>query len=267
MSGVLKSMLFFFDHARRSKSFWILLGSSLFLIAIAGGISSITLNNMGVKSSGIKIAQFYDFLLSALLNGTTQLVILVGLFTVSFTVNSVVKKGVLDIFLSFPIRRWEILTGAFLFGIVFMAVILLITIFGVWLVHSMIFGIYNAETLHFGLLSLLGFAVMLHFVLIFSFGFRSPIAGLLIAICYSLLISPIITAINQVSKDLQSVVAKEIISAIYWILPKSADLSGPFMKVGQSLSGDNLWYIISSTILFVFAVFGLTITIFEKKDY
>ncbi|MBK7866681.1 MAG: hypothetical protein IPJ75_06635 [Ignavibacteriales bacterium] len=109
MKGITQSVLFFFDHLRRSKSFWVTIGGVVVMVALSAIISYSVHDSIPAGTPFAKIEQSYDFILANLLNGTIQLMIYVGLFTVAITVNSVIKRGVFDIFLSFPVRRWSCL--------------------------------------------------------------------------------------------------------------------------------------------------------------
>ncbi|MBK6680848.1 MAG: hypothetical protein IPI12_04650 [Ignavibacteriales bacterium] len=267
MKGITQSVLFFFDHLRRSKSFWVTIGGVVVMIVISALISYSVYDNITPGTAVAKIQQSYDFTLINLLNATTQLMIFVGLFTVAITVNSVIKRGVFDIFLSFPVRRWELLTGAFLSGIIFMFVVLLFLTMGIWVIHSSIFGMFYGEVLHWGLLNLLGFVIMFHLVIFVSFGFRSPIAGLLTAIAYSVIVSSVVFVMQQMIQTSSKVWLRETVNVVYWILPKSSEFSSSFFMAGQPTAEGHVLKLIISSLLFIFTVFGLTIIIFEKKDY
>jgi hypothetical protein len=148
-----------------------------------------------------------------------------------------------------------------------MLTILFFVVMGVWLAHYSIYGIFYANSLNWGLLNLLGFVIMFHLVLFVSFGFRSPIAGLLTAIAYSVVVSPVVFVLNQVMQDSSKVWLREGINAIYWILPKSQEFSSAFILAEQPGPEGHVLKLIISSLLFIFTVFGLTIIIFEKKDY
>ena len=267
MKGITQSVFFFFDHIRRSKSFWVTVGATAVMIAISAIISYFVFTNIEAGTAMVKIEQVYDFTLVNLLNSTVQLMIYIGLFTVSLSVNSILKRGVFDLFLSFLFRRWEILTGAFISGILFQAAVLFTLVMGIWLIHSAIFGFFYGEILVWGFLNLLGFVIMFHFVLFVSFGFRSPIAGLLTAIAYTVVISSVIYVLKQMVETSTNVWLRETVNVVYWILPKSTEFSSSFYFSSQILPEGQLLKLILSSLLFIFTIFGFTIIIFEKKDY
>lgn len=267
MRGITQSVSFFFDHIRRSKSFWVTVAGVLVMIAISALVSYTVFSNIDPGTAKAKMEQSYDFTLINLLNSTVQLMVFIGLFTVAISVNSILKRGVFDLFLSLPVRRWQILTGAFISGILFQAAVLFALIMGVWLTHSAIFGIFYGEVLVWGFLNLLGFIIMFHFVLFVSFSFRSPIAGLLTAIAYSVVVSSILYVFHEMVQTSTNVWLRETINVLYWILPKSTEFSSSFFMADQAFPDGHLLKLIISTVLFIFTVFGSTIIIFEKKDY
>ncbi|GAB1443022.1 hypothetical protein MASR2M39_18600 [Ignavibacteriales bacterium] len=267
MKGITQSVLFFFDHLRRSKSFWVTIGGVVVMVALSAIISYSVHDSIPAGAPFAAVEQSYDFILANLLNATIQLMIYVGLFTVAITVNSVIKRGVFDIFLSFPVRRWELLTGAFISGILFMLAVLFVQVMAIWLVHSSVYGIFYANSLHWGLLNLLGFVIMFHLVIFVSFSFRSPIAGLLTAIAYSVVVSSIVYVMKQVMQDSAKVWLRETVNVVYWVLPKSSEFSSAYMLAEQGNPEGHVLKLIISSLLFIFTVFGLTIIIFEKKDY
>lgn len=267
MKGITQSIVFFFRHIYRSKSFWVTVGGIVVMFLLTWGISASVFNNIPPGTKEGKVVTAYDMTSVNLLNGMAQLMVYIGLFAAALNVNSVVKRGVLDLFLSLPVRRWELLTGAFIAGILFELAVLAIVISGSWLIHSSVFGIYYGENLHWGLLNLLGFVVMFHLVLFLSFGFRSPIAGLLVAIAYAVVVSPILFVARELTSTSGNAVLRETVNTLYWILPKSAELANPFFMSSQPLPEGHILKLILSTIFFIFTVFGLTIIVFEKKDH
>ncbi len=267
MKGITQSMIFFFKHIYRGKSFWITAVGIVVMFLLTWGISASVYNNLppGIKEA--KIMASYDMTSVNLLNSMAQLMVYIGLFAVAINVNSVVKKGVLELVLSLPVRRWELLTGAFIAGILFELAVLAIVITGSWFIHSSVFGIYYGENLHWGLMNLLGFVVMFHLVLLFSFGFRSPIAGLLVAITYSVVVSSVLYVAREVTLNSENAWLRETVNTAYWLLPKSAELANPFYMSSQPSPEGHILKLVLSTILFIFTVFGLTIIVFEKKDH
>jgi len=267
MKGITQSMIFFFKHIYRGKSFWVTVGGIILMFLLTWGISASVYNNLppGIKEA--KIISTYDLTSVNLLNSMAQLMVYIGLFAVAINVNSVVKRGVLDLFLSLPVRRWELLTGAFFAGIIFELAVLAVVITGSWFIHSSVFGIYYGENLHWGLMNLLGFVVMFHMVLLFSFGFRSPIAGLLVAIAYSVVVSPVLYVAREVTSNTGNAWLRETVNTFYWLLPKSSELANPFYMSSQPSPEGHILKLVLSTIFFIFTVFGLTIIVFEKKDH
>ncbi len=190
-----------------------------------------------------------------------------SIFTVSSFIPNMLEKGTIDLLLSKPISRLELLLGKFFGGTIVIFVNVAYLIIAIWLMISLKFGIYNFEFLY--TITLITFIFMVLYVLIMLIGVltQSSILAMILSYLIFFILSPILSAKGQITTSLiTSEVGKAIITFLYYIVPQTSELGSITMGLaaGQSVQS---WTPVLTTGLWGIVIFTCTVYIFQRKSY
>ena len=148
-------------------------------------------------------------------------VVVFGVFGTAGIIPDALEKGTVDIYLSKPIARWQLLAGKYLGGIVVIFANIAYFIAGLWLVVGWKVGVWNMHFLLSALLMTYVFACLfaiVAFLGVLSRNMAIPIIG---AIVYMLLIANPLEG-RQAGLYLlsDSGVYRSIVDGLYYLLPQ-----------------------------------------------
>ncbi|MBE2280407.1 MAG: hypothetical protein IAE91_08455 [Ignavibacteriaceae bacterium] len=188
-----------------------------------------------------------------------------AIFPVAGFVPGINDKGSLDMLLSKPVGRSEFLTGRYLGGLLIVGVNFAFVITAVWLIISVSTSIWNPSFLYIIPFNLLSFAAL--YALMFPLGLitGSNLTGILTYFILLIIVNPLLLIGHSAEKF--TGVLKTVISAFYYVLPKTAELGSTALD--SALKGDpfSQFLPLITTLAFTVLVFLYGIFIFEKKDF
>ncbi|MDO8548737.1 MAG: ABC transporter permease subunit [Ignavibacteria bacterium] len=197
-----------------------------------------------------------------------SLCILLAIFSSASFVPNMLEKGNIDLLLSKPISRSQLLFGKFLGGLLVVLINVGFLIIGVWLVIAVRFSSYNFTFLSIILSVTFTFAVLYSLIVLFGVVTQSSILGMMIAYFIFLILSPLLYAGKvQFGTFITSDFLKSVIDFFYYIIPKTSELMGGItmnLALGKGIID---WQPILTSLAFMFAVVGYAIFIFNKKDF
>lgn len=189
-----------------------------------------------------------------------------AIFSVSSFIPNMLEKGHVDVILSKPVSREQVLLGKFLGGLIVVFLNVAYLILGIWLMLGLKFSVWDMPFLYTILTITFTFAVF--YSLIIFLGILSQNSILSMMVCYFifLIVSPILAARETIFQFINNQVIKSIVDGIYYILPKTAELGAiteNLVKKQEIVSFQPVY----TSAAFMVVTFALSILFFRKKDY
>ncbi|MFH2036743.1 MAG: hypothetical protein ABIJ45_10100 [Candidatus Zixiibacteriota bacterium] len=254
-----------FWEIRAGKMLYIYAAVTLFTALIMAIIPEIQVGGEDILNSGIigdsliggVAGMFYDkfigFMIFLIYLGTTWLI------------PSFLKKGRVELALSKPIGRINLLSMKFFSLYLLSILILTLVSLVVWAVLSMRLDSFTAGIFPSLLAAYAEFFVI--FAIIFAFGVITR-SGAFALMSYFILkiVTGLLAAREIAFEAIGKSVLTTILDTLYHILPKFIDMNESLMLY---IAGDpNVdYYPIWSTILFAVLIYAITVWVFQKRDY
>ncbi len=146
-----------------------------------------------------------------------------ALFATSSLIPSFLDKGNIDLMISKPLSRWQILTGRYLGAVAIVAFNVFYLVVGSWLILSLKTGIWNGGFLLSGFMIVLTFAILFALMTFLSVMVKSGPFALMITYLI-LFFSPALIQRDQIYALLSSKFYGYLLDGIYHFLPKTAEL-------------------------------------------
>jgi ABC-type transport system involved in multi-copper enzyme maturation permease subunit len=167
----------------------VLLGALLF-------ISLIDFDTlMGLSQSAISDGSVGEkinaIVLTIIINPLASLGLLFAIFSSASFVPVLLEKGNIDLFLSKPVSRVQLLIGKYIGVVLYVFINIFILVFGVWLIISIKFGYWDASFLTLSVMITFAFAVLYALILFFGVITKSSILGMMVAYLIFLILSPL----------------------------------------------------------------------------
>ncbi|MBN1998731.1 hypothetical protein JW935_14325 [candidate division KSB1 bacterium] len=205
---------------------------------------------------------------------SVQGVVAVGLFTVgifmalfatSSLIPSLQQPGFIDIFISKPVSRLQILAGRYLGAVAIVAFNIFYLILFFWLIMSIKSGIWNWGFIWAGVLIVLTFAVL--FTLMTFLGVVSKSGPFSLMITYLILFfTPLLLKRDAIYAMVSSKIYGWIFDGLYHFLPKTSELGNITQLVTRNAPVSS-WMPLWSSLLFGLFMFGVSAALFQRKNY
>jgi len=212
----------------------------------------------GAQSSLTEVVHFLEGFIAA----TVFIVsLLISISATADFIPNLMNKGNIDVIISKPISRTQILIGRIsgVFAIVAFN-ILYITLFS-WIVISFKTGIWNIGFVISSLITLLTFLTMYSFITLL--GILTKGTGITQVVAFgTVIMSPILL----LRDNMNSGFAKFIIDLFYYVIPKVSEL-GRIVYALTTNSEVKSYAPVYNSIGFTIIVFSISLYIFNKKDF
>jgi len=246
-------------------SILVLLGSIL-VFSLVDAQSFISTMNQG--QAEIVVGEIISGLELLIISPLAGLCLLLAIFSSASFVPVMLEKGTIDLLLSKPISRLQLLIGKYLGGLLVVFINILFLIVGVWLIISLKFSYWDFSFLLVSLTVTFTFAVLYSIIVLFGVITRSSILGMMVAYLIFLILSPLLQLYKEeLHTFVENGIAKAILDGLYYIIPQTAELMGKLtvdLAAGQGI--DNFSPVITSFFLLIL-VLSFSIYLFRKKDF
>jgi ABC-2 type transport system permease protein len=228
------------------------------------------INMMIAQSEGKMRMDALTFLVNGIESAIAMPLFGLGLFLAIFSVSSFIpnmlEKGHVDVILSKPVSRGQVLTGKFVGGFIVVLMNVSYLILGIWLMLGLKFDVWDTQFLYTILTITFTFAVF--YALIIFLGVVSQNSILSMMVCYFifLIVSPILAARENIFQFIKNDLIKGVFDVLYYILPKTSELGSITEALVKKQTIESMQPVYSSA-AFMVLIFGLSIFIFRKKDY
>ena len=244
---------------------------STFFLLIAL-LVALTSNPEAILSSGRKNVDSIDphKMMEIMQAGLTGLLhfgaLLLSVFATASIMPSTMEKGAIDLLLSKPVSRAQIIHGRFLGGCIIVLANVAYYVIGMWLILSLTSGYWNVQFL--AVIPLVTYSFLVLFTAIMAIGIASGSSALTIIILYVFIyfVSPLLQNREVILYGvLQNETAQAVISGVYYALPKPGAISSIASAVvmHQPFDAMPLW----SSALFGVVCYGLALHLFRSKDF
>jgi ABC-type transport system involved in multi-copper enzyme maturation permease subunit len=257
--------------ARKVFIFFIAV-SALFLIGLGFAFSlmdsSQILTTINPANDEFILGQAIGLLEVSLITPLSLLCLLLAIFSTASFVPNMLEKGNIDLLLSKPISRLQLIIGKYLGSILFIFINIGLLILGVWLMISLKFSYWDASFLWSVVIITFTYAVLYSIIVLFGIITKSSVFGMMIAYFIYLILSPALLFVkSKVEMFSISDFFKEILKGLYYIFPKTSELmSGVLLDVSTGKSIVDYQPIITSSV-FLILILGYGVFLFTRKDF
>lgn len=243
---------------------------SLLIILFLSFLSLDTVDDMNNFMQSIGQDSFRDAVVifeNALISSVSfNVVFILLIILVSSFIPSMLEKGNIDLIISKPISRTNIILGKFISTVIIVFFILTYLIGCIWLIVSLKTGIWHFPFLY----SIIGFtfifAVLYSLILLIGLISQSTIITILVNLLLFFPITGILSTREQIYTFVTNGAVKGVIDFFYYILPKPWDMHDMILKL---IAGEQIasWQPLITSTIFMLTMITLSIYYFSKKDY
>jgi len=256
------------------KTFIAFLGSStfvclLFLFALNLDIVNGAESYISIFGSGPDKLFQLDELIFGIEGGIAAALFVAGIFLSLFATSSLIpsflEKGTIDLLISKPLRRWEILLGRYLGAVAIVAFNIFYLVVFSWLILSIKTGIWNFGYLLAGAMIVLTFAILYAFMTLMGVLVRSGPFSLMLTYLI-IFFTPFLLQRDQIYALLSNKFYGYLLDGLYHFLPKMAELGNITSQLVQGASVSSWLPLVTSLGFGILMLFTSTI-IFSRKNF
>lgn len=190
----------------------------------------------------------------------------ISIFATASFIPTMLEKGSIDLLLSKPVSRSQVIWGKFIGGTLMVLINIAYFIIAFWAIIGLKFGVWDASFLLSILLITFTFMALYALIILIGILTRSSALSIMISYLVILILSPLLAMRNKNDFLINNQFVEWISDGLYYIVPKTKELSSITNSLILNKSIDSYQPIISS-LLFMILTLALTIIIFSKKDY
>lgn len=273
MKNIWNITLFTVREAFSKKLFLTFLSVSSFVIVVAGivfasfeieqlaGFADLNGKPQGELLERV-VGVFRLLIITPLFGGGLFL----SIFSVSSFIPNMLEKGNIDLFLSKPITRQQIIWGKFLGGLIVVFINIAYVVIGFWMLLGFKFGVWDINFLVTIPTITFTFAVLYALIILLGILTKSSILAMMVSYLIFFILSPVLAVRDSISALFDNKFVELLFEIFYHIIPKTAELGSITSDLAAG-GGIIEWQPIITSIVFMFLILGLSIIIFNKKDY
>jgi ABC-type transport system involved in multi-copper enzyme maturation permease subunit len=222
-------------------------------------------NPMGLPIPMLKVISSFELMIVSPIAG---LGLLMAIFASSSFIPTMLEKGNIDLLLSKPVSRTELVLGKYLGGLLVVFINVFFLVFGVWLIISVKFGYWDPTFLIVSLVITFTFAVLYSMIVFFGIITQGSVFGMMMAYFTFLILSPILFAAkDKFLEMISNGFLKNAIKVCYYIVPKTSEIMGPVLMNITSGKAIESYQPVITSLVFLILMLLFSIIIFRKKDF
>ena len=239
----------------------------MILVFSLTGTTSI-ISGFSKSNQNIPVHQITSGLELLIVTPLSGLCLLLAIFSSASFVPVMLEKGNIDLLISKPVSRSQLIWGKFWGGILVVFLNIAFLVMGAWLIISIKFSHWDFSFLLIIFSITFTFAVLYSLIIFFSVITKGQTVGMMVAYFIFIILSPLLSSgHSEWGAIIQSKLLKSLIDIGYYIIPKTSELMGKItfeLAMGKSI-GD--YQPILTSLAFLILTMGITISIFRKKDF
>ena len=253
-----KIFLFFFSVSTFVIVVFALLFAFISADSFSGGfVSGQTTTFDNTIANGIKMFLIYPLYAGGLF---------ISIFSVAGFIPSLLEKGNIDLILSKPVSRPQVILGKFFGGTAMVFTNLFYAIFMLWLLIGLKFNVWEMNFLFASVSITLAFASIYSLIILIGIVTRSTMFSLVISYLIFFVFSPLLSSRETIFAFIDNGLMKTIFELLYYLVPQTSDLSTITTSFAVGNPIENPATILTS-ILYIILILYASIFIFNKKDY
>jgi ABC-type transport system involved in multi-copper enzyme maturation permease subunit len=273
MKNILIITWFTLREAMARKVIIFFAGLSIVTLLITFAIIAVTdLNTLLQVQNQTNDPQIFKEIVSSIqlmiVNPLSGLCLLLAIFASSSFVPVMLEKGNIDLLLSKPVSRSQLLWGKYFGGVLVVFLNILFLVAGVWLIISFKFNYWNISFLYSIVIITFTFAVLYSLIVLCGILTKGSMLGMMLSYFIFLILSPLLLVFKEkISVLVDNNIVKTVIDVIYYIVPKTAELLGKInvdLALGKPISD---YQPVITSFLFLVACMTSSIWLFNKKDF
>lgn len=203
-----------------------------------------------------------------IVNPLSGLCLLLAIFASASFVPHMMERGTIDLLLSKPISRTQLLMGKYLGGLLVVFLNIFLLIFGTWLIISIKFSSWDFSFLLVSLLVTFTFAVLYSLIVFIGVLTKGSILGMMLAYLIFLIVSPLLLLYRDTFRELiESEAAKVVLDGFYYIIPKTSELMGTITLNLASGRGIHDFQPVITSLIFLILFLIFSVVLFRRKDF
>jgi ABC-2 type transport system permease protein len=235
-------------------------------IAIFGNLPEITIPGdvppKAKEEAGRMIVANLQAILAALANTA---VIFLSIFATGSIIPNTMEKGTIDLLLSKPVSRTELLLGKMTGSVLIVLFNVAYFLVGMWLITSLKSGYWNPGFLLSIITITYSFFILYTFMMVIGVASRSTALSLILVYVYVFVVDKIIHAREQIAQALGNDTVGTVLDVFYYILPKPTaveNITGQII-LGKSFEWEPIW----SSAIFAAVMIVFSLYLFKKKEF
>ncbi|MBU2507844.1 MAG: ABC transporter permease [Bacteroidetes bacterium] len=189
-----------------------------------------------------------------------------SIFSAASFIPNMLEKGSVDLMLSFPVSRREIILGKFFGGILMVLVNIAYLVLGIWLLIGIKFGNWDSSFLFAIPTIVFAFSSLYGMIILIGILTQNSVLSMMISYLIFFIFSPILSAKDSISSFINNGVVTFIIDVMHFIVPKTSELGSITANLAAGVSISDIEPFATSLIILILNLV-LSIIIFNKKDY
>jgi ABC-type transport system involved in multi-copper enzyme maturation permease subunit len=264
--------LFTLREALARKIFMIFFAvSTLVIIGFIVGFSVFDVNQFVKIRLGKETEQQ---ILNEILAGIKAMVIgplfggglFLSIFSTAGIISYLLEKGNIDLFLSKPISRFQLILGKYFGGILIVFLNVAYAVIGIWILIGIKFSNWDMTFLYSVLSITFAFAVIYSLIILTTVLTRSSVLALVLSYTIFFIISPVLAGREKLYELTNNYTLKVFMDVLHYLVPQTSELgtiSTNLAATGKIQNNEPIWTSVCLCIL----ILSASITIFNKKDY
>lgn len=254
-----KIFLFFFGVS----SFVLFLFSILFLSINPESFSGMNTANVAADSIYSSIARGLKLFITIPLFGGG---LFISIFSVSNFIPQMIEKGNIDLLLSKPVSRSQIILGKFFGGTTMVFINIAYLIIGLWILIGLKFNDWDSSFLLTIFTITFAFALLYSLIILIGIVTKSSVISMVVSYLIFVIISPILASRDTIIEFVKSSFIEYLLELLYYIVPQTSEISTITSDLASGNSLVSFEPIIVSTLLLIIFL-AISSIIFSRKDY
>jgi ABC-type transport system involved in multi-copper enzyme maturation permease subunit len=213
-----------------------------------------------------ELAPLVNGIQAGLAKGLFAGIMLFGVFATAGIVPDSLEKGTVDLYLSKPLARWELLLGKYLGSVVVMLAVILYFIGGIWLGFGVKIGIWNWEFLLSAYTMTFMFGCIFSMALFLGVVFRNAAIPIIGCFIYLMFVDNLLANREQILYLLsENKIYRNILDGLYYVFPQIAGMQKSLES--QIMHKAMEWKPFMQALLSSATFFGGGVAVMQRKDF
>jgi ABC-type transport system involved in multi-copper enzyme maturation permease subunit len=193
-------------------------------------------------------------------------ILLFGVTATAGIIPSALEKGTVDLYLSKPIARWELLLGKYLGAVVLMLFNIVYFLGALWFAFGIKVGVWNGQFFLSSMTLTFVFACLFSIVALLGVLFRGPVIPIIGTFLYLFVIGNLLEQREQVLYLIsENPVYQRILDGLYYLLPQ---ISAMETNIANQITQQELdWRPFAQSLFSSALIFGASATVLAKRDF